>query len=156
MSQPRIDMRAIAPNAQRGFREAGRDAADNGVEPALKHLIDTRASQLNGCAYCLEMHVREAKALGERDDRLHLVAVWRDTDVFTPRERAALAWTEAVTNVQDGHVSDDVYEQVRGHFTPAELVYLTVQIATINAYNRVNIALRTPVGAGRPTATAAG
>ena len=88
MSQPRIDIRSVAPDAQRGFRQAGRDAAENGVEPALKHLIDTRASQLNGCAYCLEMHVREAKALGESDDRLHLVAVWRETEVFTPRERA--------------------------------------------------------------------
>jgi AhpD family alkylhydroperoxidase len=154
MSQPRIDMRAVAPDAQRGFRQAGRDAAENGIEPALKHLVDTRASQLNGCAYCLDMHVREAKAIGDTDDRLHMVAVWRETDVFTPRERAALAWTEAVTNVQDGHVPDDVYAEVKDHFTPTELIYLTVQIATINAYNRVNIALRTPVGAGR-VATAA-
>ena len=149
MSQPRIDIRAVAPDSQRGFRQASRDAQDNGIEPALKHLIDTRVSQINGCAFCLEMHVREAKHGGESDDRLHLVAVWHETDVFTPRERAALAWAEALTNVQDGHVPDDVYEAVRREFSPAEIVYLSVAVATINAHNRVNIALRTPVGALR-------
>jgi AhpD family alkylhydroperoxidase len=152
MSHARIDLRAVAPEASRGFRQAGRDALEHGIEPGLKHLIDTRASQLNGCAFCLEMHVREAKHLGETDERLHLVAAWRETDVFTDRERAALAWTEAVTNIQDGHAHDDVYALVQQHFTPEEIVYLTVQIATINAHNRVNIALRTPVGAGRATA----
>jgi len=155
MPQPRIDLRAVAPDSQRGFRQAGMDARENGIEPKLKHLIDTRASQMNGCAYCLEMHVREAKAGGESDDRLHLVAAWRETDVFTPRERAALEWTEALTNIQDGHVPDDVYNAVQREFTPAEMVYLSVAVATINAHNRVNIALRTPVGAGR-TATANG
>lgn len=152
MSQPRIDIRAVAPDSQRGFRQASRDAQDNGIEPALKHLIDTRVSQINGCAFCLEMHVREAKHGGESDDRLHLVAVWPETDVFTPRERAALAWAEALTNVQDGHVPDDVYEAVRREFSPAEIVYLSVAVATINAHNRVNIALRTPVGALRAVA----
>lgn len=154
MSQPRIDIRAVAPDSQRGFRQAGRDAQENGIEPQLKHLIDVRASQMNGCAYCLEMHVREAKHLGEPDDRLHLVAVWRESDVFTPRERAALAWTEALTNVQDGHVPDEVYEQVQRQFSPAEIVYLSVAVANINAHNRVNIALRTPVGASRRSPSA--
>ena len=149
MSKPRIDIRAVAPDSQRGFRQAGRDAQENGIEPGLKHLIDMRASQINGCAYCLEMHVREAKQLGDTEERLHLVTVWRETAIFTPRERAALAWTEALTNIQDGHVPDDVYELVTAQFTPSEIVYLSVQIATINAHNRVNIALRTPVGAGR-------
>jgi AhpD family alkylhydroperoxidase len=154
MSHPRIDIRAVAPDSQRGFRQASRDAQENGIEPALKHLIDTRASQMNGCAYCLEMHVREAKHLGESDDRLHLIAVWRETTVFTPRERAALAWTEALTDIQNGHVPDEVYEEAQREFTPAEIVYLSVSIATINAHNRVNIALRTPVGAGRAPAAA--
>ncbi len=152
MSQPRIDLRAVAPDSQRGFRQAGMDARENGIEPKLKHLIDTRVSQMNGCAYCLEMHVREAKAGGESDDRLHLVAAWRETDVFTPRERAALEWAEALTNVQDGHVRDEVYNLVQREFTPAEMVYLSVAVATINAHNRVNIALRTPVGASKAPA----
>ena len=82
MSQPRIDIRAVAPDSNRGFRQAGRDAQENGIEPALKHLIDTRVSQINGCAFCLEMHVREAKHGGETDDRLHLVAVWHDGQQF--------------------------------------------------------------------------
>lgn len=154
MNRARIDLRSVAPESNRGFREAGRDVLEHGIEPRLKHLIDTRASQLNGCAYCLEMHVREAKEIGESDDRLHLVAVWRETEVFSERERAALAWTEAVTNIQDGHAPDDVYALVQQHFSPEEIVYLTVQIAIINAYNRINIALRTPVGAGRRAAVA--
>jgi AhpD family alkylhydroperoxidase len=149
MSQPRIDLRAVAPDSQRGFRQAGMDARENGIEPKLKHIIDTRVSQMNGCAYCLEMHVREAKAGGESDDRLHLVAAWRETDIFTPRERAALEWAEALTNIQDGHVPDEVYNSVQREFTPSEMVYLSVAVATINAHNRVNIALRTPVGASR-------
>lgn len=148
MSQPRIDIRAIAPDSQRGFRQAGRDAQENGIEPALKHLIDVRVSQMNGCAFCLEMHVREAKHIGE-DERLHLVAVWQETDIFSARERAALAWAEALTDIQDGHVPDDVYEVVKREFQPAEIVYLSVAVANINAHNRVNIALRTPVGAHR-------
>lgn len=149
MGHARIDIRAVAPDAHRGFRQVGRDVQEHGIDPRLKQLVDMRASQLNGCAFCLEMHVREAKHLGESDDRLHLVAVWRETDVFTERERAALAWTEAVTNIQDGHAPDETYALVQRHFSPEEIVYLTVAIANINAHNRVNIAMRTPVGAGR-------
>ncbi len=156
MSQPRIDLRAVAPDSQRGFRQAGLDARENGIDPKLKHLIDIRVSQMNGCAYCLEMHVREAKAGGDTDDRLHLLAAWHETDVFTPRERAALLWAEALTNIQDGHVPDEVYNQVQREFTPSEMVYLSVAVATINAHNRVNIALRTPVGAGRGAHAVAG
>jgi AhpD family alkylhydroperoxidase len=153
MTTPRIDLRAVAPQASNGFRQAGADAKAHGIEERLKHLIDIRASQINGCAYCLEMHVADAKKLGESDERLHLVAVWRETDVFTPRERAALAWTEAVTNVAQTGVPDEVYQLAREQFSEEELVYLTVAIAAINAFNRVNVALRTPVGAKRLAAT---
>jgi AhpD family alkylhydroperoxidase len=147
MSKPRLDLRAVAPDATRGFRQAGRDALANGIDERLKHLVETRASQMNGCAYCLEMHVREAKRSGESDERLHLVAVWHESGAFTERERAALAWTEAVTDITNGHVADEVYELARNHFSESELVYLTVCIATINAYNRMNVAFRTPAGA---------
>jgi len=152
MSKQRVNLRAVAPDANRGFRQAGRDTLANGIDEPLKHLVDVRVSQMNGCAYCLEMHVREAKHAGDTDDRLHLVAVWREADVFTERERAALAWTEAVTDITNGHVPDDVYELARQQFSESELVYLTVAIATINAYNRLNIAFRTPVGAGAAAA----
>lgn len=154
MSKPRVDLRALTPEANRGFRQASRDALANGIDERLKHLVDTRVSQMNGCAFCLEMHVREAKHAGDTDERLHLVTVWRETDAFSDRERAALAWTEAVTDITNGHVPDEVYELARKHFSETELVYLTVCIATINAHNRINIAFRTPVGAGAP-ATAA-
>jgi AhpD family alkylhydroperoxidase len=146
----RIDYRAIAPEATRGFRQAGADARASGLEPGLIQLIDVLASQLNGCAYCLDMHVREAKELGETDERLHLVGVWREADCFTERERAAFAWTEAVTKLAETGVPDDVYEAARKQFSELELTYLTVAIAAINAHNRINVAFRTPVGSKGP------
>lgn len=149
MSQ-RLDFRAIAPQATRGFSQAGRDAAAAGLDPALKQLVDIRASQMNGCAFCLDLHVHEWKELGNPEDRLHFVAVWREAgEIFTPREQAALEWTEAVTDVIASGVPDEVFDRVRAHFSDEELVYLTTAIATINAHNRMNVAFRTPVGATR-------
>lgn len=146
----RLQFRAIAPEAQRGFSQAGRDAVTGGLEPRIKHLVDIRASQMNGCAFCLDLHVAEWKEIGESEERLHFVAVWREAgDIFSARERAALAWTEAVTDLMGTGVPDDVYDLVREHFSDQELVYLTVAIATINAHNRMNVAFRTPVGSTR-------
>jgi AhpD family alkylhydroperoxidase len=116
----------------------------------LQHLIKTRASQINGCAYCLDMHTKDARAEGESEQRLYALNAWRETPFFDERERAALAWTEAVTQVTEGHVPDDVYELVRLHFTEQELIDLTLAITNINAWNRLNIAFRTVAGDYRP------
>jgi len=147
----RLAFRTIVPEAQRGFTQAGRDAVAGGLDVRLKHLTDIRASQMNGCAFCLDLHVNEWKDGGDAEERLHFVAVWREAgDIFSPRERAALAWTEAVTDlIGQGHVPDDVYELVSQHFADKELINLTASIAAINAHNRMNIAFRTPVGATR-------
>jgi AhpD family alkylhydroperoxidase len=146
----RLDFRSIAPTAQRGFSQAGHDALAAGLDPAIKHLIDIRASQMNGCAFCLDLHVEEWRAIGEPEGKLHFVAVWREAgDVFTPRERAALAWAEALTDLMGSGVPDEVYEEVRRHFSDEEVVHLSVAIATINAHNRMNVAFRTPIGRTR-------
>ena len=116
----------------------------------LQHLIKTRASQINGCAYCLDMHTKDARAEGESEQRLYALDAWSETPFFDDRERAALEWTEAVTDVAEGHIPEDVYERVRQHFTEQELVDLTLAIANINTWNRLNIAFRTVPGNYRP------
>ena len=103
-----------------------------------------RTSQINGCAFCLVMHTNEARKLGETDDRMHLLNAWREVPVFSERERAALAWVEAVTLVADSHVPDEVYEEARKHFSEKELVDLTLAIVAINGWNRISIAIRVP------------
>jgi AhpD family alkylhydroperoxidase len=109
-----------------------------------------RASYLNGCAFCVDMHTKDARAAGETEQRLSAVAVWRDTPFFTPRERAALAWTEAVTELGREGVPDDVYDAVRARFDDAELVKLTLAIVAINGWNRLNVAFRAEAGAYQP------
>jgi len=116
--------------------------AQSGLEGLLVELVRLRASQINGCAYCIDRHTLDARKLGESDRRLTLVAVWRETTLFTERERAALEWTESVTLVADSHVPDDVWDRVQPQFTPAELVDLTLLVSTINAWNRFAIAFR--------------
>src|SRR5215469_6273349 len=151
----RVQFRAIAPEVTRGFSQAGRDAVVGGLDLHLKHLIDIRASQMNGCAFCLDLHVHEWKELGDSEDRLHFIAVWREAgDIFSPREQAALEWTEAVTDVMRTSIPDETYDLVRKQFSEQELVQLTVAIAAINAHNRMNVAFRTPVGATRKAAVA--
>ncbi|WP_438481641.1 carboxymuconolactone decarboxylase family protein [Oleiharenicola lentus] len=115
---------------------------EQGLEPSLIELVKIRASQLNGCAYCLEMHTREARAAGETDTRLHLLAAWEESPLYTDRERAALAWTEAVTLVATSRVPDAVYEKVRAQFSEEELVKLTLAIAVINSWNRFAVSFR--------------
>jgi AhpD family alkylhydroperoxidase len=151
----RLAFRSILPDVTRGFSQAGRDAQAAGLEPRLKHLIDVRASQMNGCAFCLDLHVEEWKHLGEPEEKLHFIAVWREAgDVFTAKERAGLEWTEAVTDVIGSGIPDDVYARVREQFSDEELIALTVAISAINAHNRMNLAFRTPVGAMRKAGTA--
>ena len=124
----------------------------SGLEPSLLELIKTRASQINGCAYCIDMHTKDARAAGETEQRLYALSAWRETRFFTPRERAALSWTEAVTNIQQGHASDELYELVRSEFDEAELVKLTLAIAQINTWNRIAIAFRAEPGTYQPAA----
>ncbi len=126
----------------------------SGLEPSLMELVKVRASQMNGCAYCLDMHSKDARAAGETEQRLYALSAWRETSFFTPRERAALAWTEALTNIQQGHASDEVYEEARTQFDEAELVKLTFVITQINSWNRIAIAFRAEPGIYQPAAHA--
>jgi AhpD family alkylhydroperoxidase len=112
----------------------------SGLEKSLIHLVHMRASQINGCGYCLDMHSKDARAAGETEQRLYVLPTWREAPFYSDRERAALAWTEAVTKLTDGHVPDDVYSQAAAAFTEIELVALTLAVVQINGWNRINIA----------------
>jgi AhpD family alkylhydroperoxidase len=125
---------------------------DCGIEQPLLHLIKLRASQINGCPYCLDMHWKDLNAIGETDQRMYSLDAWRECPYYSDRERAALAWTEAVTRVADTHVPDDVYEEVSRQFTEKEMADLTLAVATINAWNRLSIAGRTTPGTYQPQA----
>ncbi len=116
------------------------------IEQPIRDLVNIRASQINGCAFCLDMHVKEAKIHGERELRLYHVAIWRESNLFAPRERAALAWTEAVTELPEGGISDELYERVRGQLSEKEISDLTFSIMTINAWNRASIAFKVVPG----------
>lgn len=121
-----------------------------GLEESLMNLVKLRASQINGCAYCLDMHWKDLRAIGEGEQRLYGLDAWRESPYYTDRERAALKWTEAVTLITNGHVEDGVYEEVRPHFSERELSDLTLAVATINAWNRLNISARTVPGTYQP------
>ncbi len=121
-----------------------------GLEGSLLTLVDLRASQINGCAYCLDMHWKDLRASGETEQRLYSLDAWRESPFYTDRERAALEWTEALTLITDGHVPDEVYEQVRQHFNDKELSDLTLAVVTINGWNRLNISARTVPGGYQP------
>jgi len=124
-----------------------------GLDPGLLHIVRLRASQINGCAYCIDMHWKDAKAAGESEQRLYGLNAWRESPYYDDRERAALEWTEALTDLTDGHVPDTVYDAVRGHFSDKELADLTWAIAAINAWNRVSIAFRAEAGTYKPAAS---
>ncbi|HKV04413.1 MAG TPA: carboxymuconolactone decarboxylase family protein [Candidatus Acidoferrales bacterium] len=117
-----------------------------GLERPLLELVKMRASQINGCAYCLDMHSKDARALGETEQRLHVLSAWREAPFYTDRERVALEWTEAITLIAGNHVSDDVYERVAKQFSPEELANLTLAIAAINSWNRLSIPFRIAPG----------
>ena len=121
-----------------------------GLEPVLMHLVKLRASQINGCAYCIDMHWKDLRAEGETEQRLYGLDAWRESPYYSDRERAALAWTEAVTLVTQDQVPDEVYEVVRQHFDEKELSNLTLVISTINAWNRIAIAQRVKAGSYKP------
>jgi AhpD family alkylhydroperoxidase len=123
---------------------------ESGLDHRLLELVKMRASQINGCAFCLDMHSKDARAAGETEQRLYLLDAWREVDLYSERERAALAWTEAVTLVSEGHVPDEVFAQARAHFSEEELVSLTMAIVAINGWNRLAIAFRAEAGKYQP------
>ena len=149
MSQ-RLSYAKAFPEGVHALLELERAIKSSGLEPSLLELVKTRASQLNGCAYCIDMHTKDARVAGETEQRLYALSAWEETPFFTPRERAALAWTEAITNIQQGHAPDAVYEEARKHFSEQELVRLTFAIAQINFWNRVSIGFRVEPGTYQP------
>ncbi|MGH7136407.1 MAG: carboxymuconolactone decarboxylase family protein [Pirellulales bacterium] len=149
--QPRIEYDKIAPNGVQAMWGLESYARHCGLEPNLLDLVKLRASQINGCAYCIDMHTQDARARGESEQRLFALSVWRETPFFTDRERAALAWAEAVTDVADSHIPDELYEATRRHFEEKELVDLTLAIVAINGWNRLAISFRKVPGTYHPT-----
>ena len=140
--QARINFYKAAPDAMKALMGVEGYVQKTGLEPSLLDLVKTRASEINGCAYCIHMHTGEARARGEREERLYLLSAWRESPLYSERERAALAWTEAVTLVSQTHVPDEVYDEARRYFSEAELVNLTLAVAAINAWNRMAISFR--------------
>ena len=154
--EPRFNASRASPTAYRAMATFN-GASGAGLEPSLLELVKIRASQINGCAYCIDMHTKDARAAGETEQRIYLLDAWREAPMYTPRERAALAWTEAVTLVHDGHVPNEVFAEVRSEFSEEELVNLTMAVIAINGWNRLAIAFRSPEpGSYRPHARAAG
>lgn len=142
----RMNYGKAAPGAMKAMMGLENYLAESGLEPLLLDLVRLRASQINGCAYCVDMHTLDLRAAGETEQRISLLSVWEETPFFTERERAALLWTEKLTLISLDHVPDAIYQQVRPHFTDAELANLTLAIATINAWNRFGISFRSEPG----------
>ncbi len=153
--KPRIDHRKVSPDALKAMLGLENYLHHSMLDERLLNLVRMRVSQINGCAYCLDMHAKDLRAAGETEQRLYELDAWRETPFFTERERAALAWAEAVTRVADEHVPDAVFETARSQFSEAELVDLTLAVVAINGWNRLNIAFRTVPGAYQPGALAA-
>src|SRR6478736_51693 len=149
--QPRINGLKVAPGAFQAMLGLEMFVKKSSkLEPSLLELVRMRASQINGCAYCLDMHSKDARAGGESEQRLYALNAWRETPFFTDRERAALAWTEAVTLVSETHVPDEVYARVAQHFDEAEMVALTFAVVVINSWNRLSVSFRPVVGSYQP------
>jgi len=148
--QPRLDYKAASPEAYKAISHVEAFVRRSGLEAPLLELIKIRASQLNGCAFCIDMHTKDARAHGETEQRIYALDAWHETPFFTDKERAALAWTEALTNIQQGHAPEAVYQEARKHFGDAEIVNLTLAITTINAWNRIAIGFRSVPGEYQP------
>jgi AhpD family alkylhydroperoxidase len=146
----RIEYDKVAPGAFRAMLGLEKYLHTSGLEASLLHLIKMRASQINGCAYCLDMHSKDARAGGETEQRLYLLNAWREAPFYTERERAAFEWTEALTLISENHVPDEIYNHVREHFSEQELVDLSLAVVTINAWNRLAISFRSEPGEYQP------
>jgi len=144
--QARLDFRKTSPAGDKAMGALHAFVRGCGLEHSLLELVKLRASQINGCAHCIDMHAKELRADGETEQRLYLLDAWRESPQYSARERAALAWTEAVTLITEGHVPDAVYDEARAQFSEAELVNLTMALVAINGANRLNIAFRTVPG----------
>jgi len=147
--EPRINYARVAPGVYEAMLGLANYLRKSGLDESLVNLVHLRASQINGCAYCVDMHWKDLRAAGESEQRLYGLDAWEESPYYSDRERAALAWTEAVTNIREGHAPDDVYERVRKVFTEKELADLTFAISAINGWNRLNIAARTVAGSYR-------
>lgn len=150
--QSRLDIRRVPPGAFKVMMGFETYLAGCGLERGLLDLLYLRASQINGCAFCIDMHSKDLRADGETEQRLYMLDAWRESPFYSDRERAALAWTEAVTRVNDGHVSNEVYEQAHSQFSDGELANLTLAVVAINSWNRLNIAFRTVPESYQPAA----
>lgn len=148
--KPRLNIAAVSPAAYRSMLGLERFIHESSIEPKLVHMLKMRASQINGCAYCLDMHSKDARAEGETEQRLYALDAWRETSFYTERERAALEWTESLTKIGEGHVPDEVYERARKQFSEKELVELTMIAVAINGWNRISIGFRTEAGTYQP------
>lgn len=148
--EARFNYAKAAPGAAHAMLGLVKYLRESGLEESLLLLVDLRASQINGCAYCIDMHWKDLRAMGEGEQRLYALDAWRESPFYTERERAALEWTEALTLITQGHVSDEVYEKVRYHFTERELSDLTLAVVTINGWNRLSIASRAVPGEYKP------
>ena len=146
----RLNYSKISPQGTAGLIQLEKYIHGCGLEPDLIELVKLRASQINGCAYCIDMHTKDARTNGESEQRLYAVSAWHEAPFYSERERAGLGWAEAVTLVGDTHVPDEVYAQARKHFSEKELVDLTLAIVAINGWNRLAISFRTPAGSYQP------
>jgi len=148
--KPRINIAHVSPAAYKAVLGLEQYVRSTGIDPGILELIKIRASQINGCAYCIDMHTKDARAAGETEQRIYSLDAWRETPFYSEKERAALALTEAVTLIREGHVPDAVFEEARSHFDEAELLNLTLAIATINVWNRLAITFRSVPGEYQP------
>ena len=145
--EARLNLTKVAPKGAYQAMAALQQYVDTcGLERPLLELVKIRSSQINGCAYCIDMHTKDARALGESEQRIYMLSAWRESPFYTDRERAALEWAEAVTLISEGHVPDDVYARASKQFSPEELVNLSVAVATINSWNRLAIPFRAVPG----------
>lgn len=151
--KPRINYAAASPELLKAMLGLETYLHECGLEASLLELVKLRASQINGCAYCIDMHTKDARARGESEQRLYLLNAWREAPFYTERERAALEWTEAVTLITEGHVPDEIYERVRAHFTEKEIADLTLAVVAINGWNRFSISFRVPAGSYQPASS---
>jgi AhpD family alkylhydroperoxidase len=151
--EPRIDYTTASPGASKAMLELESFVRQSGLDAKLLELVKIRASQLNGCAYCIDMHTKDARLRGETEQRIYSLEAWRETPFFSEKERAGLAWTEAITNIQRGHAPEAVYQELSRHFDETERVNLTLAITTINAWNRIAIGFRMVPGSYQPVGT---
>ena len=151
----RIDYSAVSPEAVLAVRGVEQYVRQCPLERSLIELVKLRASYINGCAYCVDMHTKDARAAGETEQRLYGVSAWREAPYYTERERAALEWTEAITDIGRSRAEDEMYDRVRPHFSEQELVNLTMAIIAINGWNRLAVGFRVPAGTYQPKAAAA-